>query len=75
LISHAKVGYISLHEIKTPPRQPLSVKLNIVETHPKRQLNFTLLSQNTETLLDYQRINDYMVRLKALIISLVNIQF
>jgi len=65
LISHAKVDYISLHEIETLARQPLSIKLNIVETHPERQLNFTLLNQNTETVLYYQRINDYMLRLKS----------
>ena len=65
LISQAKVDYISLHEIESPARQPLSVKLNIVEKHDESQLKFTLVSQNTETLLDYQRINDYMLRLKS----------
>ena len=65
LISHAKVDYISLHKIETPARQPLSVKLNIVEQQPESQLNFTLLSQNTETMLDYQRINNHMLRLQS----------
>jgi len=64
-ISHAKVDYISLHEIESLVRQPLSVKLNIVEKHQKSQLRFTLMNQNTETNLDYQRINDYMLRLKS----------
>ncbi len=65
LISHAKVDYISLHEIETPARQPLSVTLNIVESHQQSQLHFTLLNQKAETLLDYQRINNYMLRLKS----------
>lgn len=65
LISHAQVDYISLHEIETPERQPLSVKLNIVETHEQGQLYFTLLNRNAETKLDYQRINNYMLRLKS----------
>ncbi len=64
-ISHAKVDYISLHEIETPARQPLSVKLNIVEKQQESQLYFTLLNQNAETLLDYQRINEHMLRLKS----------
>jgi len=65
MISHAKVDYISLHKIESPVRQPLSLKLNIVEKHQKSQLKFTLLNQNTETTLDYQRINNYMLRLKS----------
>jgi len=65
LVSHAKVDYISLHEIESSERQPLSVKLNIVEKHQESQLKFTLLNQNTETTLDYQRINNYMLRLKS----------
>jgi hypothetical protein len=65
LISHAKVDYISLHEIENSARQPLSVTLNIVETHPESQLKFTLLYQNRQTLLDYQRINNHILRLKS----------
>jgi hypothetical protein len=65
LASHAKVDYISLHEIESLARQPLSVRLNIVETLPSNQLNFTLLTQNTETLLEYQRIHNHMLRLKS----------
>jgi len=65
MISHAKVDYISLHEIESPARQPLSIKLNIVEKDQQSQLKFTLVSQNTETTLDYQRINNYMLRLKS----------
>jgi hypothetical protein len=64
-ISQAKVDYISLHEIETEDRQPLSVKLNIVETQQESQLKFTLVSQNIETKLEYQRINKYMLRLKS----------
>jgi hypothetical protein len=65
LISHAKVDYISLHEIESSVRKPLSLRLNIVETQPKSQLYFTLLNQNTETVLGYERINNYMLRLKS----------
>ena len=65
LISHAKIDYISLHEIESSARQPLSVKLNIVEVDQESQLKFTLVSQDTETILDYQRINNYMLRLKS----------
>jgi hypothetical protein len=65
LTSNAKVDYVSLHEIETQARQPLSVKLNIVETHQESQLYFTLLNQNVETVLDYQRINNHMLRLKS----------
>ncbi|MDX2366842.1 MAG: hypothetical protein QNK36_00265 [Colwellia sp.] len=65
LISHAKVDYISLHKIETSARQPLSVTLNIVEIHQESQLYFTLLNQNFETVLDYQRINNHMLRLKS----------
>ena len=65
LTSDAKVDYVSLHEIETQARQPLSVKLNIVETHQESQLYFTLLNQNVETVLDYQRINNHMLRLKS----------
>jgi hypothetical protein len=68
LISHAKVDYISLHEIESAERQPLSVKLNIVEKNledQKSQLKFTLVNQNVETALSYKRINDYMLRLKS----------
>ena len=64
-ISHAKVDYISLHEIESLVRQPLSVKLNIVEKHQESQLKFTLVSQNTETELSYKRINKYMLRLES----------
>jgi len=65
LVSHAQVDYISLHEIETPERQPLSVKLNIVESHEQGQLYFTLLNRNVETMFDYQRLNNYMLRLKS----------
>lgn len=65
LVSHAQVDYISLHEIETPERQPLSVKLNIVETHEQGQLYFTLLNRNVETMFDYQRLNNYMLRLES----------
>ncbi len=69
LLSHAKVNYISIHEIESPVRQPLSAKLNIVEkkqqSHQKSQLKFTLVNQSTETPLEYQRINDFMLRLKS----------
>lgn len=65
LISHAKVDYISLHEIESQALQPLSVKLNIVEKHQESQLRFTLVSQNTETVLSYKRINNYMLRLAS----------
>ena len=65
LISHAKIDYISLHEIESSARQPLSVKLNIVEVHQKSQLMFTLVNQNAETALEYQRINSHMLRLKS----------
>jgi len=65
LVSHAQVDYISLHEIESPDRQPLSVKLNIVETLEQGQLYFTLLNRNAETMLDYQRLNNYMLRLKS----------
>ena len=65
LVSYAQVDYISLHDIETPDRQPLSLKLNIVEKHEQSQLYFTLLNRNTETMLDYQRINNYMLRLKS----------
>jgi len=65
LVIHAQVGHISLHEIESSERQPLSVKLNIVEKHEQGQLYFTLLNQNTETMLDYQRLNNYMLRLKS----------
>jgi hypothetical protein len=65
VISHAKVDYISLHEIESTARKPLSLRLNIVETQQKSQLYFTLLNQNTETVLGYERINNYMLRLKS----------
>lgn len=65
LISHAKVNYISLHEIESSARQPLSVKLNIVEIEQESQLKFTLVSQNAETVLDYKRLNNFMLRLKS----------
>lgn len=64
-ITHAQVDYISLHEIESSDRQPLSVKLNIVENDQESQLKFTLVNQNIETLLSYQRINKYMLRLKS----------
>jgi hypothetical protein len=64
-VSHAQVDYISLHEIETAERQPLSVKLNVVETHGQGQLYFTLLNRNAETMLDYQRLNNYMLRLRS----------
>lgn len=62
---HAKVDYISLHEIESANRQPLAVKLNIVEKERESQLKFTLVNQGSETELDYQRINKYMLRLKS----------
>jgi hypothetical protein len=65
LVSHAKVDYVSLHEIESSARQPLSIKLNIVEKDQESQLKFTLVSQGTETKLDFKRINDYMLRLKS----------
>jgi K+-sensing histidine kinase KdpD len=73
LTSDAKVDYVSLHEIETQARQPLSVRLNIVEIPKKSQqesqqesqLHFTLLNRNVETVLDYQRINNHMLRLKS----------
>lgn len=65
LICHAKIDYISLHEIESADRQPLSVKLNIVEVQPKTQLMFTLINQNAETVLNYQRINSHMLRLNS----------
>ena len=65
LITYAKIDYISLHEIESSVRQPLSVKLNIVEIHQKNQLMFTLVNQNAETALEYQRINSHMLRLKS----------
>nr|ANC57876.1 hypothetical protein [Colwellia sp. C1] len=69
LTSDARVDYVSLHEIETQARQPLSVRLNIVEIPEKSQqesqLHFTLLNRNVETILDYQRINNHMLRLKS----------
>jgi len=65
LISQAKVDYISLHEIESSARQPLSVRLNIVEKDQESQLKFTLVNQDTETELDYKRLNNYMLRLKS----------
>jgi len=65
MISQAKVDYISLHEIESSARKPLSVKLNIVEKNQKSQLKFNLINQNVETTLDFKRINDYMIRLKS----------
>lgn len=65
LISHAQVDYISLHEIESSARQPLSVKLNIVQIHKESQLKFVLVNQNVVTALDYQPLNNFMLRLKS----------
>lgn len=65
LISHAQVDYISLHKIESSARQPLSLKLNIVQIHKESQLKFTLVNQNGETALDYQPLNSFMLRLKS----------
>jgi len=65
LPSYAKIDYISLYEIESSARNPLSLRLNIVEKDQKGQLYFTLLNQNTETVLGYERINSYMLRLKS----------
>lgn len=64
-LCNAKVNYISIHEIESSPRKPFSAKLNIVEKNLKSQLKFTLITQNKETLLEYKRLNKYMLRLKS----------
>ncbi len=61
----AEVKYISLHEIESTERQPLSLLLNIVESGQAATLRFTLQNQGAETLLEYHRNNDYLLRLKS----------
>lgn len=63
--SFAKIDYISLHEIESANNQPLSVKLNIVEKHQELRMKFSLIYKNNEIPLDYERLNDYMLRVKS----------
>lgn len=63
--SYAKIDYISLHEIESATKDPLTAKLNIVEKHQELRMKFSLIYENTETPLDYERLNDYMLRVKS----------
>lgn len=60
----AEIKYISLHDIESEPRQPLTLKLNIVERQPK-PLHFTLVNQNVESRFIFKRMNNYMLKLKS----------
>ncbi len=60
----SKIKHISLHEVESTGKKYFSVKLNIVEQE-RGKLKFTITYKNTEKPLKYQRINDYMLRLKS----------
>jgi len=60
----AEVKHLSLHNVESAPKEPLTVKLNIVEKDPK-PLKFSLVNQNVESPLQAERINDFMLRLSS----------
>ena len=63
--SFANIGYISLHEIESAPEHELSLKLNIVEEGQPLPFKFILQSHKKRIALSYQRLNNYMLRLKS----------
>lgn len=63
--SFAQIEYISLHEVESSKSNALSVKLNVVEKDQILPLKFVLSNQQKRTTLSYQRINNYMLRLKG----------
>lgn len=65
-VALAEVNYVSLHDIESAERQPLFLKINLVEKGQTLPLKFTLLSQHTETDMAAHRINKFMVRLASL---------
>ena len=65
IYSFAAIDYISLHEIESNTADGLLVKLNIVEKEPTSRLKFVLQQPNTNTVLPYQRLNNFMLRLKG----------
>ncbi|TPH18147.1 hypothetical protein [Litorilituus lipolyticus] len=60
----AEVKHLSLHNVESAPKEPLIVKLNIVEKDA-RPLKFSLVNQNVESPLQIERINDFMLRLSS----------
>ncbi|GAA5140331.1 hypothetical protein [Thalassotalea piscium] len=64
--AYAQIDYVSLHDIESPERAPLFLKLNIVGSGQNLPLKFTLLSQSTETEMAAHRLNTFMVRLASL---------
>lgn len=65
-VALAEVNYVSLHDIESAERQPLFLKINLVEKGQTLPLKFTLLSQHTETDMAAHHINKFMVRLASL---------
>lgn len=64
-VANAEVDYVSLNEIESAERQPLFLRINLVEKGRSLPLRFTLASEGVETEMAYHRLNDFMVRLAS----------
>lgn len=61
----AALDYISLHDIELNTPNALAIKLNIVESQDKSSLKFVLQQAQYTQELSYQRLNQYMLRVKG----------
>lgn len=64
--ARAKINYVSLHDVLSKKGEPLSLKLNIVEEQPNATLQFVLEAQGDAIVLDYQRLNQFMLKLSSI---------
>ena len=64
-VANAEVDYVSLSEVESPERQPLFLRVNLIEKGRSLPLRFTLLTEGVETEMAYHRLNDFMVRLAS----------